>query len=432
MLRVFLPSVFFILISLTSAQNKTCIDPVSDRVAFEIVGVKGPEGPAGPVGPKGDRGDKGDVGLRGVQGLKGEKGNLGKRGRAGLQGVAGLPGPIGETGLTGLRGYPGPEGPRGAPGLPGNTVLSEEEFERVNNELISSSLQPLLQKIEDLENTLQLYKKCNQTTIGITSPARSCKEIFAAEPTSVAGYYLISQNGWDPVLTYCKNHLCGLTGPWRRVAHINMSEEGAQCPPGLQESSDPSGNIRACGRTVDRNCSSVHFPTGSSSYTQICGIVRGYAKGAPNAFGPSYNYPQLANIDSSYVDGISITRGSPREHIWTYAARLDEIEGEFCSCANFSYLKTDVPSFVGNDYYCESGHIGPHSDGSYTSRPTSWTDPLWDGEGCTIPENRCCDRHGWFHKNVSSTTDDVEVKWCSNNLRTDKDVLTDLVDIWVL
>ena len=91
-----------------------------------------------------------------------------------------------------------------------------------------------------------------------------------------------------------------------------------------------------------------------------------------------------------------------------------------------------MPSFVGNDYYCESGHTGTHSDGHYHTRPTSWTDPLWDGEGCTIPENRCCDRHGWFHKNVSSTTDDVEVKWCSNNLRTDKDVLTDLVDIWVL
>ena len=362
------------LISLISAQNKTCIDPVSDRVAFEIVGVKGPEGPAGPVGPKGDRGDKGDVGLRGVQGLKGEKGNLGERGRPGLQGVAGLPGPIGETGPTGLRGYPGPEGPRGSPGLPGNTELSGEEFERVKNELISSSLQPLLQKIEDLENTLH----------------------------------------------------------WRRVAHINMSEVGAQCPPGLQESSDPSGNIRACGRTVDNNCSSVHFPTGSSSYTQICGIVRGYAKGAPNAFGPSYNVPDLANIDSPYVDGISITLGSPRHHILTYAARRDEREGGFCSCANFSNLRTDVPSFVGNDYCCESGHMGLHSDGLYHTRPTSWADPLWDGEGCTIPENRCCDRHGWFHKNVSSTFDDVEVRWCCNGILANEDVLTDLVDIWVL
>ena len=224
-MKVFVINVFFMLISLTSAQNKTCIEPVSDRVAFEVVGVKGPEGPAGPVGPKGDRGDKGDVGLRGVQGLKGEKGNLGERGRPGLQGVAGLPGPIGETGPSGLRGYPGPEGPRGAPGLPGNTVLSEEEFERVNNELISSSLQPLLEKIEDLENTLQLYKKCNKTTLGITSPTQSCKEIFAADPTCVAGYYLISQNGGDPVLTDCKNNLCGLTGLWRRVAHINMSKE---------------------------------------------------------------------------------------------------------------------------------------------------------------------------------------------------------------
>ena len=54
-MKIFVTNAFFILISLTSAQNRTCIDPVSDRVAFEIVGVKGPEGPAGPVGPKGDR-----------------------------------------------------------------------------------------------------------------------------------------------------------------------------------------------------------------------------------------------------------------------------------------------------------------------------------------------------------------------------------------
>ena len=114
------------------------------------------------------------------------------------------------------------------------------------------------------------------------------------------------------------------------------------------------------------------------------------------------------------------------------AARHDEREGEFCSCANNINLRTDVPHFVGNDYYCEAGHTAPLSDGLYHTRPTSWADPLWDGEGYTIPENRCCDRHGWFHKNVSSTSDNIEVRWYSNSPRTVKDVLTDLVDIWVL
>ena len=57
------------------------------------------------------------------------------------------------------------------------------------------------------------------------------------------------------------------------------------------------------------------------------------------------------------------------------AARHDEREGEFCSCANNINLRTDVPNFVGNDYYCEAGHTAPLSDGHYETRPTSWLLP---------------------------------------------------------
>ena len=216
------------------------------------------------------------------------------------------------------------------------------------------------------------------------------------------------------------------------MAHINMSEEGAVCPPGLREASNETLGIKACGRSVDNKCSSVDFPTGRSSYTQICGIVRGYQDGDNNAFGPSTHHPNLANLDSPYVDGISITRGSPRQHVWTYAARSIESRGEFCPCANNPNVRSEVPDFVGDDYYCESGFDNPPSDDRYPLRPTSWNDPLWDGEGCTIPENRCCDRYGWFHKSVSCTTDNMEVRWCGNDLFVNENVFTDLVEIWVL
>ena len=52
----------------------------------------------------------------------------------------------------------------------------------------------------------------------------------------------------------------------------------------------------------------------SFSYSQVCGRVEGYQYGTPDAIQKGDNHD---NIDSYYVDGISLTRGSPRQHIWT-------------------------------------------------------------------------------------------------------------------
>ena len=43
--------------------------------------------------------------------------------------------------------------------------------------------------------------------------------------------------------------------------------------------------------------------------------MRGYQKGSSDAFAGSLG----STIDGPYVDGVSITRGSPRQLIWTYA-----------------------------------------------------------------------------------------------------------------
>ena len=390
--------VFLLLPSLHSQDSdRACIDPKGDRVSFDIIGVPGQEGPSGPVGPKGDKGNKGDIGLVGPKGSQGERGDQSVKGAQGVRGLPGLPGAPGERGEPGNHGTQGPQGPRGVPGLPGDTQLTEAERNIILSNLTAVLDNLVKERTAELESALYCYRdqcgECNNRSIST---------------------------------------LCGVRGPWRRVAHINMSEEGAVCPPGLREASNETLGIKACGRSVDRQCSSVDFPTGMSSYTQICGIVRGYQDGLNNAFGPSTNHPNLANLDSPYVDGISITRGSPRQHVWTYAARSIESHGEFCPCANNPNVRSEVPDFVGDDYYCESGFVNPPSDGRHYLRPTSWNDPLWDGEGCTIPENRCCDRYGWFHKSVPCTTDNIEVRWCGNGLFVNENVFTDLVEIWVL
>lgn len=62
-----------------------------------------------------------------------------------------------------------------------------------------------------------------------------------------------------------------------------------------------------------------------------------------------------------YVDGVSITYGTPREHIWTYAIGNTDKSNFLprfatnCPCSQFpGHLP---PSFVGTNYYCESGRL---------------------------------------------------------------------------
>ena len=198
-----------------------------------------------------------------------------------------------------------------------------------------------------------------------------------------------------------------------------MTEEGASCPPGLVETSNTTLKRRACGRSVDNKCSSVFFPTGETNCTQVCGIVQGYQFGESNAFGPSYHH-NIA-IDGPYLDGISITAGQPSQHLWSYAARRSETGGIACPCNNRPDYFTHVPDFVGEHDYCESGFL------DNTSGQTAWDDPLWDGAGCTVAENQCCEHYGWFHQVIANTTDDIEVRWCSNYERALEVVYTDLV-----
>ena len=63
----------------------------------------------------------------------------------------------------------------------------------------------------------------------------------------------------------------------------------------------------------------------------------------------------LATIDS-YIDGVSLTHGQPRQHIWSFAAGLDEVGSvpQFnCPCTNSG--RAIPPPFVGNNYFCDTG-----------------------------------------------------------------------------
>ena len=113
-----------------------------------------------------------------------------------------------------------------------------------------------------------------------------------------------------------------------RVAKLDMTDSDQQCPSGLRQRTD--GNIRTCVRSSDSaGCSSVTFPTSNIQYSRVCGRIIAYQIGATNAF-------EGDSISSAYVDGVSLTHGNPRQHIWTFVAALDNeastTDYNYCPC----------------------------------------------------------------------------------------------------
>ena len=255
----------------------------------------------------------------------------------------------------------------------------------------------------------------------------SCADIYKANPDVKSGYYNIILTNGSIVTVYCdiEGIDCDEEGGWTRVAYLNMTEPGATCPSGLTQTGYINITHDVCGRS-GAGCDSTFFSTYSLNYTKICGHVRGYQVHHPESFGTG-----SGDIDSYYVDGVSITYGSnPRQHIWTYAEGLTEtcLGSDGCPCNNGSSA-SPPPSFVGNDYYCESGlNAAPWSYILYAD------DPLWDGQNCNGPESTCCTNPNmpWFLKTLNeTTTDNIELRVCSNTELSNEDTPLDIIEIYV-
>ena len=218
---------------------------------------------------------------------------------------------------------------------------------------------------------------------------------------------------------------CG-PGQWHRVAYFDMGDPGEQCPPNWREYN--TRGIRACGRQTG-GCTSKIYTTHNQVYSKVCGRALGYQFGHTDVF-----YNRQVDIDSDYVDGLSITHGTPRTHIWTFAAGLSQnlipgMEHFACPClaAESGFTRQTPPQYVGDNYFCESGNpTMAFRTRLYTS------DPLWDGEQC---EGQCCSNGTslpWFSVELSnSTTDDIEVRICGTDTPNNEDVPIKLLELYI-
>ena len=265
------------------------------------------------------------------------------------------------------------------------------------------------------------------------SPVASCSALFANCPSD---YYWVGSSNGTAVQVYCDmDRVCGCnsTGGWTRVANLNMSNPSEQCPGDFNLQTYSTAPMRLCGgANIGTGCVSAVYSTYGISYSHVCGRVIGYQYGGPDGFSAANQNPSVT-IDGIYLDGVSLTHGSPgaRQHIWSFACGLFETNTPpntqarlYCPCVSGAA----VPSYVENNYFCESGN-----QGTSVNRGVLFpSDPLWDGQGCGSPP--CCELSTapWFCRQLpQTTTDDIEVRICRNEPPGDEDTPVELIELYI-
>ena len=292
-------------------------------------------------------------------------------------------------------------------------VKSSQNYDD-SNKMVANLVQLSMIQLTTMQqgSTIWCPRPCVKSGHCILPLPMSCQEIKDKYPSSPSGYYNLASG-----IVYCHmEDLCNAGGGWTRIAYLNMSDPHEQCPPGFKLYNE--SGIRACGRAAlqQRYCESHNFSS-KIRYSQVCGKLIGYQYWSPNGLSSG-----TSDINSYYVEGVSLTYGSPRKHIWTFITANSE-NGKNCPCATGSTVT--VPSFMGNCYFCESGS-------PTTPIRKLYPDALWDGKNCSSLETPCCQVSGipWFHKTLeTSTKDDIELRICANF--DDEDSPIGFYDIYV-
>jgi len=187
-----------------------------------------------------------------------------------------------------------------------------------------------------------------------------------------------------------------------------------------------NSSLMNCGTTTALTCNGISgqwrrvaylFSSDGLPYSPVCGRVHGTYYGTPDAFEP-YQNSRTSNptIEDNYVDGVSLTYGtSPRKHVWTFSvSSVITNPGckNNCNC-----------HFVGPEYTCQKVP-GCGRPGASPPDVTCEFPKLWNGNQCVGGD--------LFYRNLTkSTTENLEMRLCRDQIRWDEDVYLTFVEIFV-
>ncbi len=265
-------------------------------------------------------------------------------------------------------------------------------------------------------------------------PATSCDEIGNLRPDIIPGMLWI-KNPLDesPVLVECASADNSPDLVSVRVAYLNMTDPSHSCPGEFIEHIYIETKRLCARRQTTGGCVSATFSTHGLPYSTVYGRIIGYQFSSPSGF---FTHDTPNDIDSAYIDGISVTHSqSPRKHIWSFANCVYEKTGynenrDICPCIDpASTMQQYIPTFVGNDYFCDSGAQDDVQLGTFYPN-----DPLWDGSGCGLASTCCTFNNPPFFNKIlpQTTTDDIEVRLCADqDGLLDEDSPVELIELYI-
>ncbi len=235
-----------------------------------------------------------------------------------------------------------------------------------------------------------------------------------------------SSNGTQPrvcpLCDYCSADLGESNCTSAKVAELDLSNNSTSCPSEftLRMNNSVHTSCDSTRTSPTGGCTSVFYYT-NMTYSKVYGRITAYQYGFTNSFQMFRNNRGNQTIDEAYVDGVSLTYGMPRQHIWTFAADKDK-STSFCPCGSND---VSIPPFVGRDYFCDTGEADMN---------TLSTSRLWDGRGCDGSYS-CCGYNSppWFYKQLPyPTSEPIELRVCTDQSTSNENIELESILIYVL
>ena len=265
----------------------------------------------------------------------------------------------------------------------------------------------LVKSVKSCTDAVETLTKCKKKEEKVQD---SCALRYKNNPKLKSGTYKLTINGKKQSVYCHMGPLCGVKAGWTRVGSFYGSGY-AKCPNDEFVPHKLTYGLHVCG--ASGSCASVPLETYGMTYTDVCGKVEGHQAGATVAF------DSKADINSPYLSGVSITRTvtgpEKRRHVFSLAAGEAEKSTSRYACPCNAGATHKPPTFVGDDYYCESG-----SADVPTSTKILQDDVLWDEYHLQHAEVKCKKSlMPWFKRSISpATSDQLELRLCKIKHKT--------------